>query len=789
MFTRKRVFTLITIVCLGSRLFAHFEVIIADDLYSASFHIPIEIGAPDGVLSNDADPNVVIEVQGVAIGGPVATNENGTVEMKADGSFYYNPPVNFIGADVFVYTAKDNMGGSYMSPVKIDVTGPPIWFVDGSNIVGANLGTFEDPFKSISDFNSSSSPDVNDYISVASGMFSESNGFDLQNGQTLIGQGVALISHYSADINSLSAYQSYASASGNHPIIVTTAVTSHGILLQSNNTIRGIVISNTTGYAMSGTHVGSLTVSNTDIIGNGGAINVSGSGNFSNQVNFGELSSNNAYLRGIRLQNVTGTLGIVTGTITNPVRQAIWLNGGSVNLTYPGTITKNTDITYKGIFIQNGHSGIINFDGQIILQGLSNIGIDILNCSGSYNFNGGFDIQTNGATAFRAIGGGNLFTDDPAGPVEADVQATNGKAIHLDGMTANTTIQFSDVTSTNSPTQGIYVNNLQGNFEITTDDDISISNPAGDAIFLSNSSADFDFFDNVFSGTITIDQAGGNAVALDNLTGSATFMDLIIGSSATNTGGIEILSGNGLVDLHYSTFSHNGSEPVIKIANRSGGTVNFNDPITSTSTGLDIQNNVNNATINFNEKLTLSPGANVAVNLQNNAGANMNFNGGFDIQTNGATAFQAIGGGNLFTEDPAGSVEAGVQATNGKAIHLDGMTANAVIEFSDVSSTNSPTQGIYINNLQGMFQIATGDDVSISNPADDAIFLSNSSADFDFNISGGTITIDQAGRDAIICTNNSGLISFSDMTISNTVANPIQIIGSEVTFENLDAQN
>src|SRR5439155_1611550 len=78
-----------------------------NDAYTTTEDTALTIAAP-GVLGNDTDPDASDTRTAVLVtaSGPA----NGTLTMKADGSFTYTPSANFNGIDSFTYQAKDAAG-------------------------------------------------------------------------------------------------------------------------------------------------------------------------------------------------------------------------------------------------------------------------------------------------------------------------------------------------------------------------------------------------------------------------------------------------------------------------------------------------------------------------------------------------------------------------------------------------------------------------------------------------------------------------------------------------------
>ncbi len=90
----------------------------ADGIYKVAIDTPRTIGAADGVLLNDTDPdgqtlNAVPTVTTSASGGAVVLN--------ADGSFVYTPTAGFNGIDTFIYQATDGQLVSNPATVTLSV--------------------------------------------------------------------------------------------------------------------------------------------------------------------------------------------------------------------------------------------------------------------------------------------------------------------------------------------------------------------------------------------------------------------------------------------------------------------------------------------------------------------------------------------------------------------------------------------------------------------------------------------------------------------------------------------
>lgn len=76
---------------------------VVNDSYSTEQDTPLNILAAAGVLDNDSTVSGVL----VVTAETKATAEGGSVEIFADGSFDYTPPLAFVGIDSFTYTVTN----------------------------------------------------------------------------------------------------------------------------------------------------------------------------------------------------------------------------------------------------------------------------------------------------------------------------------------------------------------------------------------------------------------------------------------------------------------------------------------------------------------------------------------------------------------------------------------------------------------------------------------------------------------------------------------------------------
>jgi len=98
---------------------ANVPPVAADDAYTLPANSTLTVTAP-GVLVNDTDAN------GDPLTAALAADPlTGTLNLHADGSFTYTPPVGFMDVVTFTYRANDGLADSNIATVTLTV-GPPI---------------------------------------------------------------------------------------------------------------------------------------------------------------------------------------------------------------------------------------------------------------------------------------------------------------------------------------------------------------------------------------------------------------------------------------------------------------------------------------------------------------------------------------------------------------------------------------------------------------------------------------------------------------------------------------
>jgi VCBS repeat-containing protein len=397
-----------------------------DDNYAVTGNATLTVDANDGVLANDTDDGGVGTGPGEAsvTAFDASSANGGAVTVNPDGSFNYEPPAGFTGADSFSYTLTDANGETDTATVTITVGPAQIWFIDNAAVGSANLGTQADPFTSLASFNAAQGtiggPDTGDtiYLREGTGTYAEADGINLLNGQTLVGGGQDLVI----------GAETIEQGTG-RPTIVTTAGTNNGVDLAQNNDVSGLDIGDTTGAGLgdSGGSVGSLTVSDVGKSGAGQIVDIDQGGTL--DVTLNSASSLGSTGGAIDLAGVGGSF-TVTGatTITGAhIGGGIDITGTSLTATFAGGGTVSTATTTA-----------VNFVGN----------------TGALALGGGFDIVTTTGTGLNASGGGTVTATGTGN----DVSATGGVAISVIGTAIGAADLTFDSVSANGGSYGIRLN-------------------------------------------------------------------------------------------------------------------------------------------------------------------------------------------------------------------------------------------------------------------------------------------------------------------------------------------
>ncbi|MFL6254753.1 MAG: PxKF domain-containing protein [Pyrinomonadaceae bacterium] len=332
--------------------------IAVDDSYSALGNVDINVPAASGLTANDSDPDGGAVT---AVAGTSTSTNGGNVSVNADGSFTYNPPPGFEGADTFTYTINGASAPSNTATVTVNVAGM-IWFVNAAAGSGGD-GRLSSPFNSLTgpgSFDSVAADQPNDNIFLYSGAYL--GGLSLLSGQALIGAGSTASLATVTGLTPPSYSSPLPATGGSNPMIGGAS----GISIATNNLIRGVTIQNTGGTGISGSAFGTLAVADTAVDSTTGpALNLD---NGLLQASFQSLSSTGSAAPGISLSNIAVGSLFSGGTTTVNSRGAtgIELNLVQGVIGFGATTIPNPNATGGyGIRVRNSGAAV-TFDSATI---------------------------------------------------------------------------------------------------------------------------------------------------------------------------------------------------------------------------------------------------------------------------------------------------------------------------------------------------------------------------------------------------------------------------------------
>ena len=461
--------------------------IASDDAYTATGNVYLTVPSAEGVLlrhNDDTLRGAVLDFFGataapiVAVDGTntVTTANGGTVLLNTDGSFSYNPPAGFVGADRFYYRIT-NGGGSDVGQVTMTITNM-VWFFD-ANAGSAGDGRLATPFKAIASF-------VNDNgvrrgqngqsIFLFAGSYT--SGLTLRASQRVLGEGST---QSFADFTgiTLAPFSPAITTNGTRPTISTT--TGNAITLSTNNQIRGLDIRDRAGEALQGGSFGTLTIREVAITGAGGGTSFN-RGTLAGALDSVTCSStaNCIYVDSVA---TIGTFDLGTGDVSSAIAFAVLRSTGSFS--YAGTVrgTINIGVNTGGAVTLSGSinpgtgaAAPINLDLNVNFsatfsgatkrfapQVSQNPGVNITNnTTTTVTFSGGGLEVGGGGLGFGASGAGTTLTVSGSG----NVASAMGTALSLTGVTigaGNVTFErvSAGLSSATNPT-GIIINDTAG---------------------------------------------------------------------------------------------------------------------------------------------------------------------------------------------------------------------------------------------------------------------------------------------------------------------------------------
>lgn len=740
-----------------------------DDNYLAIGNVELTVPVP-GVLANDRDPDdndaPPSTLMVTAFDAQSARSAVPNVTVNPDGSFTYGPPPGFTGVDSFGYSATDDDGVTAMATVTVVIEGL-VWFVDDNHCgpPPCGSGTLTDPFGSfhptqlggIEGAGDVDAPGDVIYVRTGSGATDTGGpaGFELEDGQQLLGEGVALVVNGQTIVPAgvVRPRLTNLDSDGGGP-----DVGGDGLTLAMDNTIRGLNLGDVppSSTRLTCTNVGTLTISEVAVGSTGGVIAVSGG---TLDVTFDKiLSTASDDFPAILLDSVGGTFTVlnpgagldteISGAddgiaITNSVAGASFSFGETSVITKP-PVSGFGD----GVFLDTNAGATIAFDSLdvttadgIALCAFSSGIVTIGGTANTINATGGEAVEVSNTS----VGAGWTF-DSVSSVNSVPSVFLDGDGIDLVGVTGSgpTQITVTGTTTLTNPASSCLEIENAGSHTFGT---VNCSSPGGDGLELKTVSGAVQF------GATTISDPGqsgfGDGVDVEDTTptGSVTFLSTLAvdGVAGAGDNGIELRNNVGSFTVTGTTTlgaaTGNDSHDVFVM----GGT----GPVTFAAVDVDnrgghgVRIDSTGGTINF--------GATTIDNQQNTALASVSVSG----TTGGSVTFASL------TSDNNGLAEGVLAAGNAAPLAINGGAINDTAG-DGVNSVNTPltVSGVSFGNLAAT--MIGGDAIEVVNS--DATARSASLTGNTMSATGGV-----AGRGIFLNASGSGPLT-ATVSTNNVVS-------------------
>ncbi len=164
---------------------------------------------------------------------------------------------------------------------------------------------------------------------------------------------------------------------------------------------------------------------------------------------------------------------------------------------------------------------------------------------------------------------------------------------------------------------------------------------------------------------------GGNGIALNNVTGTFTAS----GGSIANAVGADVSLTGGSSAFTYDGAISDDLGALVTITGQTGGTKDFNGPIT------DLDNGTGNG-----------------ISVTSNTGATIRFDGGLTLSTGANPALNVTSGGLINVTDPAGLANNTIATTSGVALNVSNASIGASGLTFEKISANGAASGIILNS-------------------------------------------------------------------------------------------
>ncbi|MCC6189132.1 MAG: tandem-95 repeat protein [Anaerolineales bacterium] len=689
-----------------------------DDTYTATVDTDLLVAAP-GVLGNDTTNF------GTLGDYATTTTRGGSVMLAASGAFTYTPPAGVVSPpdDAFTYTVSNALG-SASATVSITLYPPPPDAVDDSYTATGNI-TLTVPVSGVL---------TNDALNFAT----------LTSAAITSAQGGNVV----VNANGSFSYKSAPGFEGTDTFTYTLSNITASAAATVEITVSGVVwfVDNTAsaGDGRLGSPYNSLaSLQGADTDDPGDVIFVyQGSGDYTGGL---VLENNQALLgQGVTLGTALTSLGITvapnSATLPGAASSPTITNAGGHGVTLASTNT------VRGLTLGTSEAASFALLGDNIGTLTAN-SLTINSGAGGISLTAGTaNVTLGGLTTSGAAHGLNLSSiagtlDLGSGTVTGATSAT----VSVNGGTAAVTYSGNMTQGNNAPLVSV----SGGHSGPLTFQTGTLNATNGTGLRFDNADGAYSF-----NGATTLN--GGDA-GIDILSGSAGTFSFSANTSVTNPSGTAFNLDASPATLTYSGSLSANAGFLVDIGDHDAGTLTFQTgAFSATGQGVRVQAS-NGGTINFNNPAkTLSTGANAAVTLSNNTGATINFGtGNLALNTTSGAGLTAIGGGTVNVAGANNTIATG----SGTAVTLSGTSGAQT--FRSVAANGAPN-GLSLSNTTGSFEV-TGD--GASDPANTTRGRTTAGLGGSVLVlgSGGSVA---ATTDAAVLLSNAANVTLRNMTLS-----------------------
>lgn len=682
---------------------------------------------------------------GTVVPDTVPTPAGGEAIILAGGGLVYRAPAGYDGKDTVTYQVTDG-DWTVEGKVVVQVLPSPYWYVRAG---AAGDGRDRTPFGTIAAAQAVAGPADSIFVlAPADGTSPVDGAAVLQNGQALIGQGVAFDVTRALNGGTVVVFDGTEAATG-----LTRTAAGATVTLAQNNVIRGLGISSTAGPAIQATApFGTLVVRETGVVATGPALDLT-TGTL--DAVFTTLSAVNSTSSGITLTGVDGSLTATGGaiSITGAGGAGLSISGG-VDVSYPGDVTQGTN---NPLLVVGSHTGTLTLGGD--LSATTGTGAQFNGANGTYALGGtltisgttggfgGIDVRNStGTFSFPATASAISGTSGPALYVAGGTPTltyagtlSNNNAVvgssrplYVDGITGGS-VTVSGAVSNTGP--GILVEDNTGGV-VEVSGNVDVSGSAGQGIRVQNNSGTADIRFTGASKHIHPTASITGVYLLNNPGATITFgggglnIDMPSGSGASSSG--FVAQGGGTVTVTGANNVVNVGELAVEVTNTTIGAAGISLRSVTADVGLATRAVSLTSTGAGGLQVTGSGGvggSGGSITSVDTAVVLSNVGGPVELAYMNVNATRGVQAGTFGTLTLTG---AALTTAGGPALHL---TDGALAGTASLTAPNSTTNGIVLTNVTGSLT-ASGGGMSVSSvPGAGSVF----------EVNGGSVSVTYSG--------------------------------------------